>query len=114
MLLALDDEQKITDTICAIGTRVGFRAVSSTSAVRLAEFIASEQPDVIVLDLQMPGQDGVNVLRLLAEARSAAKIFLVTGMDERTIAAAEQFGRKNRTRRLRDAAEAVRSGRAVG
>ena len=94
VLLTLDDEQDIADAICAIAARVGFRAVSSTSAAKLAEFIASEHPDVIVLDLQMPGQDGVSALRLLAEVRSGAKILLVTGMDERTIAAAEQYGRK--------------------
>ena len=92
VVLALDDEQDIVDTICAIGVRAGFRAVSSTSAARFRELIETERPDVIVLDLQMPGQDGVATLRYLADVKVAAKIFLVTGMDERTIASAEQYG----------------------
>jgi EAL domain-containing protein (putative c-di-GMP-specific phosphodiesterase class I) len=92
VLLTIDDEQEIVDTICAIGARAGFRAVSSTSPERLQELIEAEHPDVIILDLQMPGRDGVSALRLLADTRSSAKIFLVTGMDERTIAAAEQYG----------------------
>ena len=92
VVLALDDEQDIVDTICAIGVRAGFRAVSSTSATRFRELIETERPDVIVLDLQMPGQDGVATLRYLADGKVAAKIFLVTGMDERTIASAEQYG----------------------
>lgn len=92
VVLALDDDQDIVDTICAIGVRAGFRAVSSTSAARFRELVETERPDVIVLDLQMPGQDGVATLRYLADVKVAAKIFLVTGMDERTIASAEQYG----------------------
>ncbi len=92
VILALDDDQEIVDTICAIGARAGFRAVSSTSAPRFRELVETERPDVIVLDLQMPGQDGVATLRYLADLKVAAKIFLVTGMDERTIASAEQYG----------------------
>jgi len=92
MLLVVDDDQDIVETICAIGERAGFRTVSSTSSGRLRELVDSAQPDAIVLDLQMPGDDGVSALRYLADARCAAKILLVTGMDERTIASAEQYG----------------------
>jgi EAL domain-containing protein (putative c-di-GMP-specific phosphodiesterase class I) len=59
---------------------------------QLRELVEQLSPDVIVLDLQMPGLDGVSALRHLADVRSTAKIFLVTGMDERTIASAEQYG----------------------
>lgn len=92
VLLALDDDQDIVDTICAIGVRAGFSALSSTSAARFRELIETQPPDVIVLDLQMPAQDGVATLRYLADVKVVAKIFLVTGMDERTIASAEQYG----------------------
>jgi EAL domain-containing protein (putative c-di-GMP-specific phosphodiesterase class I) len=92
VLLTIDDDQEIVDTICAIGVRAGFRTVSSTSSDRLRELVQSMRPDVVVLDLQMPGDDGVSALRYLADSRSTAKIFLVTGMDERTIASAEQYG----------------------
>jgi EAL domain-containing protein (putative c-di-GMP-specific phosphodiesterase class I) len=92
VLLALDDDQEIVDTICAIGARAGFRTVPATSATRLHELVAGAGPDVIILDLQMPGEDGVSALRHLADVKCEAKIFLVTGMDERTIASAEQYG----------------------
>jgi EAL domain-containing protein (putative c-di-GMP-specific phosphodiesterase class I)/FixJ family two-component response regulator len=92
VLLVVDDDQDIVETICAIGVRAGFRTVSSTSSGRLRELVDSARPDAIVLDLQMPGDDGVSALRYLADARCAAKILLVTGMDERTIASAEQYG----------------------
>ena len=92
VLLTIDDDQEIVDTICVIGVRAGFRTVSSTSSDRLRELVASAKPDVVVLDLQMPGDDGVSALRYLADSHCTAKIFLITGMDERTIASAEQYG----------------------
>jgi EAL domain-containing protein (putative c-di-GMP-specific phosphodiesterase class I)/CheY-like chemotaxis protein len=92
VLLALDDDREIAETLCEIATRAGFRAIASTEPARLRELVAAARPDVIILDLQMPGEDGVSALRHLADAHSTAKIFLVTGMDERTIAAAEQYG----------------------
>ena len=92
VLLAFDDDEEIVETICAIASTAGFRAVASTSSGQLQELLQSARPDVVVLDLQMPGTDGVSALRYLADVGTKARIFLVTGMDERTIAAAEQYG----------------------
>jgi EAL domain-containing protein (putative c-di-GMP-specific phosphodiesterase class I) len=92
LLIALDDEEEISSLVAAIGTRAGFTAVSLTSQAKFREQLDERHPDVVVLDLQMPGGDGVRMLRLLADANVRAGIFLVTGMDERTIASAEQYG----------------------
>jgi EAL domain-containing protein (putative c-di-GMP-specific phosphodiesterase class I) len=92
LLIALDDEEEIASLVAAIGSRAGFTALPLTSQAALREQLDERHPDVIVLDLQMPGGDGVRMLRLLAEADVRAGIFLVTGMDERTIASAEQYG----------------------
>jgi EAL domain-containing protein (putative c-di-GMP-specific phosphodiesterase class I)/CheY-like chemotaxis protein len=92
VLLALDDDEEVVETICAIASKAGFRAVASPSPGQLQELLQSVRPDVFVLDLQMPGTDGVSALRYLADIGTKAKIFLVTGMDERTVSAAEQYG----------------------
>jgi EAL domain-containing protein (putative c-di-GMP-specific phosphodiesterase class I) len=96
VLLALDDEESIVETLGAIGVRAGFCTRTATSSERLDALVADAKPDVIVLDLHMPGDDGVTVLRRLADMRCPAKIILLTGMDERTIAAAEQYGVRRR------------------
>jgi EAL domain-containing protein (putative c-di-GMP-specific phosphodiesterase class I) len=92
LLIALDDEEEISSLVAAIGSRAGFTALSLTSQAAFRAQLEERHPDVIVLDLQMPGGDGVRMLRLLADANVRAGIFLVTGMDERTIASAEQYG----------------------
>lgn len=91
-VLAVDDDDVVVDAICAIGRRAGFEAVSSTSSADLAALVEKVAPDVIVLDLQMPDTDGVGALRYLADKNVAANIILVTGMDQRTLVAAEQYG----------------------
>jgi EAL domain-containing protein (putative c-di-GMP-specific phosphodiesterase class I) len=92
LLIALDDEEAIASLVAAIGNRAGFAATALTSQTAFRQQLEKQRPDVIVLDLQMPGGDGVEMLRHLAEMNVRAGIFLVTGMDERTIASAEQYG----------------------
>jgi EAL domain-containing protein (putative c-di-GMP-specific phosphodiesterase class I)/CheY-like chemotaxis protein len=92
LLIALDDEEEIASLIAAIGTRAGFAATGLTSQAAFRQQLEEKHPDIIVLDLQMPGGDGVRTLRFLSEANVRAGIFLITGMDERTIASAEQYG----------------------
>ena len=38
-----------------------------------------EQPDVLVLDVRMPGRNGVDVLRVLSEEKSVARVVLLSG-----------------------------------
>jgi EAL domain-containing protein (putative c-di-GMP-specific phosphodiesterase class I)/ActR/RegA family two-component response regulator len=92
VLIALDDDQEIASVICAIGEKAGFNTTSAGSSDLFRELLRERRPDVVVLDLQMPGDDGVSILRHLANSNVRAGILLVTGMDERTIAAAEQYG----------------------
>jgi DNA-binding NarL/FixJ family response regulator len=63
-------------------------AASGADAVRLVERLA---PDVLLLDLEMPGLDGVGVLRRLRalESPTRAIVFTVFDTDERIISAVE-------------------------
>lgn len=91
LLFALDDEPEIGEVVCEIAARAGFRAQSSTRSADLIAACREREPDVIVLDLQMPEMDGVEMLRFLGEAQVRAAIVLLTGMDLRTISSAESY-----------------------
>lgn len=92
LLLALDDDEAIVEIVAVVGRLAGFDVATATSAEAFGAVLDARQPDIIVLDLQMPDMDGVQTLRRLADQGCRAAIVLVTGMDERTIAAAEQYG----------------------
>ena len=100
VLLALDDDEEIGSLLCAIGQRAGFEVTATTSHKDFQTTLRLSRPDVIVLDLQMPEMDGVQMLRFLAEEKVDAGIVLVTGMDMRTISSAEQYGRSKGLRVL--------------
>jgi EAL domain-containing protein (putative c-di-GMP-specific phosphodiesterase class I) len=92
ILLGLDDDPDIGELMRTIGANAGFFVETSTIPAVFKEALRRLHPDVVVLDLQMPAMDGVQMLRWLAEEAIDAGVVLVSGMDERTIASAEQFG----------------------
>ncbi len=88
-LLALDDDPVMGGVVVEIARRAGYEARLVTTA---AEFAAAlDGPvDVVTLDLMVPGTDGVELLRSLADIGSAPEIILISGMDERVIASARR------------------------
>lgn len=92
-LLVLDDDAELGELIGELGRRAGFEPAVTTDGSAFNEELGRAAPDLIVLDLQMPGTDGIQVLKDLAAGGSTAAILLVSGMDQRTIASAEHFGR---------------------
>lgn len=90
-LVALDDESEIVEVVGALAKQAGFDAVATTSPDTFREAVKRREPDVIVLDLQMPKVDGIEILRGLAEHNVGAGIILVTGVDRRTLDAAEYY-----------------------
>src|SRR5690606_30462252 len=91
LLVALDDDEEIVGIVAAVARQAGYEVSAVTSASAFNAIISTRVPEVVVLDLQMPEMDGVEMLRHLAEIGSTADIVLVSGMDERTISAAEQY-----------------------
>ncbi|WP_310467966.1 LytTR family DNA-binding domain-containing protein [Sphingomonas sp.] len=61
-------------------------ASDGDSAVRMAKAL---EPDVMLLDIAMPGLDGIDVARALAEARPAPAVVFVTAFDQFAVAAFE-------------------------
>lgn len=93
LLAAFDDDRNILEVVSGIAEQAGFRVETGTDASQFGGMFADEAPEVIVLDLQMPKMDGIEVLRMLADRKISSGIILLTGMDERTMAAAEGYGR---------------------
>ncbi|HSG67011.1 MAG TPA: response regulator, partial [Gammaproteobacteria bacterium] len=90
-LVALDDENEIVEVVAALAKQAGFDALATTSPDTFREAVELREPEVIVLDLQMPKVDGIEILRGLADQKTDAGIILVTGVDRRTLDAAEYY-----------------------
>jgi EAL domain-containing protein (putative c-di-GMP-specific phosphodiesterase class I) len=92
-LLVIDDQVDLCEFISEAASSLGFetRAVTEPDAFRRA--VHDFQPTVVVLDLQMPGADGIELLRYLGERGSKAQVLVASGMDLRVLSTAEQIGR---------------------
>ncbi len=76
-VLVVDDEEDILELLDYNLSREGFRVLRVTSGERALEVAKSEAPDLIVLDLMLPGLDGLDVCRHLKKDESTAGIPVV-------------------------------------
>ncbi len=90
-ILIADDEPLATERLQLLLARspnvdlVG-TASDGEAAVRLAEGL---EPDVLLLDIAMPGMDGIDVARALADRRPSPAVIFVTAFDQFAVAAFE-------------------------
>jgi EAL domain-containing protein (putative c-di-GMP-specific phosphodiesterase class I)/CheY-like chemotaxis protein len=93
-LIVIDDDVGIAALIHTLGEQAGYVVDVIAESRQIQDPASVAGADVIVLDLQMPGIDGVQVLRVLAERKIRAGIVIVSGADQRTRSGAELYGRQ--------------------
>ncbi len=93
-ILIADDEADIGEVLSAVAEDLGFAVTYVSEGGQVVAKTNALNPDVIMLDLRMPGTDGVEVIRELARINCTAKIILVSGMDQRTLNTVEALGRE--------------------
>jgi DNA-binding response OmpR family regulator len=76
-VLAVDDEPRYLEIIRFNLETAGFRVACAASGEEALELVAAEEPDLIVLDLMLPGIDGFEVCRSVRE-RSSCPIIMLT------------------------------------
>ena len=91
-LLVIDDEPKLGEFLATIARESGFATeVTSNDAEFRARFEA-DRPALVALDLGMPGMDGVELLRFLAEQDFRSPVLIVSGFDRRVLDSAFRLG----------------------
>jgi EAL domain-containing protein (putative c-di-GMP-specific phosphodiesterase class I)/FixJ family two-component response regulator len=89
-LLVVDDEPEVVELMVEFAGRAGYR-VTATSSPGEFDQLYSDDFAVVMLDLSMPGIDGIELIRRLAARRSRARVVLISGFDERVLEAARQL-----------------------
>ena len=88
-LLVLDDDHQVSSTIREMAQAAGFTAQSCTAADEFFKQVQQFDPTHIVLDLAMPGADGVEVMRRLAQEQCNATIIIVSGLGDKVLNSAK-------------------------
>ena len=79
MILIVDDEQGIRESLTGILTDEGYRVSSVDSGEAALEFIANETPDLVFLDIWLPGIDGLETLVKLKEKLPGTAVVMISG-----------------------------------
>jgi EAL domain-containing protein (putative c-di-GMP-specific phosphodiesterase class I)/ActR/RegA family two-component response regulator len=91
-LLVLDDDPDMCAFITHAAASVGYAAVSATEFSGFKASLTAET-SVVVLDLMMPGVDGIQVLRYLSDQRYLSEVILISGYDKKVLNVAAQLAR---------------------
>jgi DNA-binding NtrC family response regulator len=78
-VLVVDDEPLVLDIIARLFEAHGWNAVSAGDGRTGIETYERERPDLVILDLEMPGLSGVQVLQILRERDPDATVVMLTG-----------------------------------
>ena len=91
-LLIIDDEPSICAFIARIAATAGYQTLVVESADSFMQHVRSWMPTHIVMDLQMPVVDGLELLSQLASDHCAANIILISGVGDSVVNAARRVG----------------------
>ena len=84
-ILIVDDEPEITEIVDIFLSNAGFKVIAENTAIDGIKAAKKSTPDVILLDIMMPGMDGYEVCNALKADPTTANIPVVflTGKDSR-------------------------------
>jgi two-component system phosphate regulon response regulator PhoB len=94
-ILVVEDEEDILALIHYNLTREGFRSTCATSGEEAFRVIQKDPPDLVILDLMLPGIDGLEVCRTLKsqeETRSIAVLMVTAKGEEADVVAGLEMG----------------------
>jgi two-component system response regulator AtoC len=78
-LLVVDDEQSIRRLCMTIGTSLGFACAEAESAEAAVTRLDGEAPDLVLTDLKLPSQSGVELLRQIKALLPRTEVAIMTG-----------------------------------
>jgi EAL domain-containing protein (putative c-di-GMP-specific phosphodiesterase class I) len=90
IILVVDDDGEVGEFVCAVAQGMGYQCTATTDATTFLEKLAADIT-LVLLDLMMPGMDGIELLRLLGKRRCKAGIVLMSAVGKRIVESAEQL-----------------------
>jgi two-component system, NtrC family, response regulator HydG len=77
-VLVVDDERQMVNTICDILGVKGYETIPAYSGEEAVAKAITDKPDCVLMDIRMPGIDGVSALKKIREAAPALPVLLMS------------------------------------
>ena len=81
-LLIVEDEKELCDTIAKSLYDAGYEVDTSYNGSEALEYVLTEEYDLIVLDLNLPGIDGMDILRELRRENEETKVLILSARSQ--------------------------------
>jgi EAL domain-containing protein (putative c-di-GMP-specific phosphodiesterase class I)/ActR/RegA family two-component response regulator len=94
LTLIVDDEPGIRNFVQHVAESVGMQAVGAVSGSDALNKLKTLSPTIIVMDMQMPNGDGVQLIQGLAGLGIKAKIVIISGADTRLLEVSAEIARQ--------------------
>ncbi len=92
-ILVVDDEEVVCDILRRVLEGDGYDVSCACDGAEALELMRREVPDLVTLDLRMPGMSGPAVLKAIREAHGALPVIIITGYpDSELMADALDYG----------------------
>ena len=78
-ILVVDDEQNIRDGSERVLKRVGYEVLKASTGSEALDLMAEQHIPIILLDLKMPGMDGMDVLKRIRQLDESILVIVITG-----------------------------------
>lgn len=91
-LLLIDDEPALAEFLAGAARESGFDPVIAGEDQEFRAAFLSQRPDMVAVDLGMPGMDGVELLRFLADHDYDRPVLIFSGFERRVLDSAFRLG----------------------
>ena len=78
-MMLVDDEERFLSTTKKLLVRKGYDALTAISGIEALEILKSHNVDVVILDVKMPGMDGITVLKEIKRRFPVVEVIMLTG-----------------------------------
>lgn len=91
-ILLIDDEPALADFLADAARFSDFEPLIADDHEDFRTRYRADKPDMVAIDLGMPGMDGVELLRFLADENARQPILIISGFDRRVLDSAFRLG----------------------
>lgn len=79
LALVIDDDSQVRELVCIMLRRAGYTVVSAKDGREGLSACKEQKPDVVITDVFMPHQDGIDVLREIKSVPRPPRVVVISG-----------------------------------
>ena len=91
-ILVVDDETTMLETLSSFFGSRGYQLMTAASGEAALKLLNEEQPALALIDIKLPGINGIELLKIIKRDYPAVKTFVITAYDEENKRAVEALG----------------------